>query len=149
MWKPYTDKGQSDIVRFCGKLKFPYFCPASLAQLAEHLTLNQQVGGSNPPGCTNKKPGKILVFYLHFLFKDTNLRSFTSPISGGPALPFTMLNCNLRLTKLYPILYYTYQNQNKGKICEGPQENLLKDNLTERNSLFEELKKQVKLDGNK
>lgn len=34
--------------------KIPYFYPATLAQLVEHLTLNQQVAGSNPAGCTKR-----------------------------------------------------------------------------------------------
>ena len=37
---------------------FPYFCAASLAQLVEHLTLNQQVTGSSPVGCTKNPENK-------------------------------------------------------------------------------------------
>lgn len=47
---------------------FSYFCSASIAQLVEHLTLNQQVAGSNPAGCTKKceieKRFRILVLYI-------------------------------------------------------------------------------------
>lgn len=41
----------------------PYFYPATLAQLVEHLTLNQQVAGSNPAGCTNECEN---IMFSHF-----------------------------------------------------------------------------------
>ena len=40
------------IFAFCEVREFPYFYTAPLAQLVELLTLNQQVAGSNPAGCT-------------------------------------------------------------------------------------------------
>lgn len=40
-----------------------YFCTASLAQLVEHMTLNHQVAGSSPAGCTTSKffTSKIII----------------------------------------------------------------------------------------
>ena len=40
------DIGKNSLIR--------YICNAPLAQLVEHLTLNQQVAGSSPAGCTIK-----------------------------------------------------------------------------------------------
>ena len=36
---------------------------ASLAQLVEHLTLNQGVQGSSPWGCTKQRPCNVVVFH--------------------------------------------------------------------------------------
>ncbi len=40
------------------ELQKSLFLRAPLAQLAEHLTLNQQVAGSTPAGCTKKPENK-------------------------------------------------------------------------------------------
>ena len=41
------------VKKFGIKNEISYFCNATLAQLVEQLTLNQLVGGSSPPSCTN------------------------------------------------------------------------------------------------
>ncbi len=44
---------------------FIYFCPAPLAQLVEHMTLNHQVAGSSPAGCTLKRESRVSgIFFL-------------------------------------------------------------------------------------
>ena len=46
-------KGDEKIA-FCHVIEIFYFYTAPLAQLVEHLTLNQQVAGSSPAGCTKR-----------------------------------------------------------------------------------------------
>ena len=41
---------------------------APVAQLVEHLTLNQGVQGSNPCGCTEKRKSNLPFFYENTLF---------------------------------------------------------------------------------
>ena len=50
------------------KIHYIDFLHAPVAQLVEHLTLNQGVQGSNPCGCTkNLKDGRKLKTIIHFL----------------------------------------------------------------------------------
>ena len=46
---------------------------APVAQLVEHLTLNQGVQGSSPCGCTKKKVN--IVHLLFFLYRKNNRRT--------------------------------------------------------------------------
>ena len=59
---------------------------ASLAQLVEHLALNQMVGGSSPPRCTEKTALRVRFCYLFrivFVCMSQKDRKKDSVMYGG------------------------------------------------------------------
>ncbi|OAD73929.1 hypothetical protein PHYBLDRAFT_64883 [Phycomyces blakesleeanus NRRL 1555(-)] len=54
----------------------PHDLPASVAQLAARLTVNQEVGGSSPPGSACHAMHFIHVFVIHFVVPDLGWSSF-------------------------------------------------------------------------
>ncbi len=85
---PFYSLWHSQVVRHQTlTLTFRWFDPSchshiydSLAQMVEHLTFNQRVGGSNPPRVT------ILVFYLTLL--NTQCFIFGGLAQLGEHLPY-------------------------------------------------------------
>ena len=60
-----------------GSQKVRTFAPANekdapVAQLVEHLTLNQGVQGSSPCGCTRKETNESLSLFLCLIFCSSN-----------------------------------------------------------------------------
>ena len=60
---------------------------ASLAQLAEHLTLNQGVQGSNPWRCTKENETDLSVLFCFFVYARVRTREGTS-VSEKPLWGF-------------------------------------------------------------
>ena len=63
------------------KINYTAYRHAPVAQLVEHLTLNQGVQGSNPCGCTRcPKDGSKYGTIIHFLYLDL-LHIYYTPLS--------------------------------------------------------------------